>query len=404
MAESWNHYDITAMLQTAINQKITTARNKPDQPQRQTQPQKVNTTKRESPLTISLPQGELQRVTSRKHTLRGKITNHNLQTKLLIDGEKIALSSNGNFSKKLTFPIGITEVMIVATDSRGNEIEKLVTIHRKVTNLQKNKKQITLSPPEEQIKHDPNALAIIIGVDEYELASSAPWSNSDAALFYDYANTVLGVDYERIKLLRGEEAKGRDIWKSFSQWVPALSEPNQSNIYVFFAGHGLASEDGTDAYIVPWDGDPELLERTAILRKDLIEGLQRLAPKSVTLFMDTCYSGTGKGGKSTLVADARALRMIRDRDYRELPENFTLFSASANNEIASSHPTQKHGLFSYWMMRGLGGDADSNNDQKITAGELHGFISKNVQKDAVSIGRQQHPQLVGDSERVIAAW
>jgi len=36
------------------------------------------------------------------------------------------------------------------------------------------------------------------------------------------------------------------------------------------------------------------------------------------------------------------------------------------------------------MMRGLGGDADSNNDQKITAGELHGFISKNVQKDAVS--------------------
>jgi len=174
MAESWNHYDITAMLQTAINQKITTARNKPDQPQRQTQPQKVNTTKRESPLTISLPQGELQRVTSRKHTLRGKITNHNLQTKLLIDGEKIALSSNGNFSKKLTFPIGITEVMIVATDSRGNEIEKLVTIHRKVTNLQKNKKQITLSPPEEQIKHDPNALAIIIGVDEYELASNAP--------------------------------------------------------------------------------------------------------------------------------------------------------------------------------------------------------------------------------------
>jgi hypothetical protein len=56
------------------------------------------------------------------------------------------------------------------------------------------------------------------------------------------------------------------------------------------------------------------------------------------------------------------------------------------------------------MMQGLGGDADSNNDRKITNGELHAFIDKNVQKNAVSMGRKQHPQLVGDKDKVIASW
>jgi hypothetical protein len=81
-----------------------------------------------------------------------------------------------------------------------------------------------------------------------------------------------------------------------------------------------------------------------------------------------------------------------------------LFSAAANDETAISHPTQKNGLFSYWMMRGLGGEADSNNDNKLTNGELHAFISDKVQKTAINEGHKQNPQLVGDEDAVIASW
>jgi hypothetical protein len=56
------------------------------------------------------------------------------------------------------------------------------------------------------------------------------------------------------------------------------------------------------------------------------------------------------------------------------------------------------------MMRGLGGEADNNNDRKITNGELHKFINKNVKKAAVLMGRKQNSQLVGDADRVIASW
>ena len=50
-------------------------------------------------------------------------------------------------------------------------------------------------------------------------------------------------------------------------------------------------------------------------------------------------------------------------------------------------------------MKGLEGQADSNNDQTITNGELHAFINKNVSRQA-----NQTPQLKGDSERIIVQW
>ena len=186
------------------------------------------------------------------------------------------------------------------------------------------------------------------------------------------------------------------------KWLPSQVDKNKSNIYVYFAGHGLASEDGKEAYLIPHDGDTSMLSRTAIPRKDVINGLDKLKARSVTLFMDTCYSGAAKGGQQTLVA-SRGLRIVKKNTLADLPSNFTLFSAAANDETAISHPTQKNGLFSYWMMRGLGGEADSNNDNKLTNGELHAFISDKVQKTAISKGHKQNPQLVGDKDKVIAS-
>ena len=67
-----------------------------------------------------------------------------------------------------------------------------------------------------------------------------------------------------------------------------------------------------------------------------------------------------------LVADARGLRVSAKSD--DLPANFTVLSAAANDQISSSLPEAKHGLFSYLLMRGLEGDADADRDRMITAG------------------------------------
>jgi predicted secreted protein len=341
-------------------------------------------------------------VNDKQATISGVVKDSSKITEFLIKGKEVAIDENGNFSISRYIRLGRNTFDIVALDAFGNKVTKVITITRQkevAKNLDK-----PLDLPSFKGRRDENAVALIIGLDKYETITNAPWAESDAFVFYDYAQQSLGISADRISLITGNQSDRSGIWKSLDRWLPTMVEKNDSNVYVYFAGHGLASADGKEAYLLPYDGDPDMLDRTAIPKQEVIDGLKDLKARSVTLFMDTCYSGTPKGGNGTLVADSRGLRIIKKNSFSALPKNFTIFSAASNDETASSHPTLDNGLFSYWMMRGLGGEADNNNDRKITNGELHKFINKNVKKAAVLMGRKQNSQLVGDVDRVIASW
>jgi len=354
------------------------------------------------PPVIVITQKDNITITESQVAISGIITDDSEINKVLVDDKLVSLSSSGTFNTKLYIPFGETKVLIDATDVKGNSSTKSITITRKES-VYKNKDK-RLIPPLNAKTSNPSALALIIGIDKYESIANAQWAESDAGMFYDFANKSLGISEDRIKLIRGNKSDMRGIWKSVEQWLPAYIDKNRSDLYVYFAGHGLASEDGEDVYLIPWDGDPELLSRTALKRSELVGSLKKLNARNVTMFMDTCYSGKAKGGKGVLVADARGLRIVKKNNQPSLPSNFTLFSAAASDETARSHPSLKHGLFSYWMMRGLGGEADINGDNKLTNGELHSFVNKKVQQTAITIGHKQHPQLIGDKDKVIASW
>ncbi len=52
-------------------------------------------------------------------------------------------------------------------------------------------------------------------------------------------------------------------------------------------------------------------------------------------------------------------------------------------------------------MRGMEGDADTNKDGKITTGEMHGYLTEQVARQAGMQNRIQQPQLIGDPNRVL---
>ena len=183
--------------------------------------------------------------------------------------------------------------------------------------------------------------------------------------------------------------------------MAAEIKANETDVYLFFAGHGLVSNNKKDLFLLPYDGDPDLLEDSSLKRSELFELIETNKPRSITAFLDTCYSGLTRGNEM-LVADARPVMIVSDES--NVSPNITLFSASANNEIASGFNETKHGLFSYYMMKGLEGDADSNGDKKITTGELHAFLLTNVKKQAQRLGREQTPQLSGDPDKVLVRW
>jgi hypothetical protein len=85
--------------------------------------------------------------------------------------------------------------------------------------------------------------------------------------------------------------------------------------------------------------------------------------------------------------------------------NVTVFSAAGGKEISSAWPEKKHGLFSYYLMKGMRGDADANNDNQITVGELGDYVKENVSNMAGMLDREQTPGLrTLDEDKVLISY
>ena len=61
-------------------------------------------------------------------------------------------------------------------------------------------------------------------------------------------------------------------------------------------------------------------------------------------------------------------------------------------------------MFSYYLMKGMEGAADENQDNKISNGELIAYIQNNVSKVAFSQNREQDPMLAGDPDKVLMSY
>ena len=297
---------------------------------------------------------------------------------------------------------GTNGLTLVAVDRWNNSTEKNVQIKVEIKETKVAKGYEKLLPNKVKVNNDKNKIAIIIGVEKYEYLANldAAFANRDANAFREYAIRALGVDPSNINLLIDKDANRPKILRALKLWLPKIGGENR-DIYIFFAGHGLASDDGKNLYVLPQDGDANLLEDTAIKRSEIVELLEKVNPKSVTMFFDTCYSGQTRN-EETLVASLRPVRIVADE--QSLPDNFTVFTASANDQTSGSINEAKHGMFSYYLMKGLEGKADENKDKQITNREMIAYLKANVSKEAFTQNRQQDPMLSGDPDQVLMIY
>lgn len=207
-----------------------------------------------------------------------------------------------------------------------------------------------------------------------------------------------GVKPENIRLLSDDKAESSEILLTLRSWLPTRVNRDKTDVFVFYSGHGLSSPDGESLFLLPYDVNRDLLDRTAITQKEVIELIAKSNPRSATLFMDACYSGQTRTGE-TLLASARPISISAKQGV--VPQNFTVFSASAPDQISSSSPEVRHGIFSYFLMRGLEGDADQNKDGQISVAEMQAYLAEQVPRQALSQNRVQRPQVIGDQGRVL---
>jgi hypothetical protein len=330
--------------------------------------------------------------------ISGQVTDNVAVAEVTIDGEAVRLGNDGSFTTSFYVPRSGKTVEIIAFDKKGNKATKSLFIERGEVRQATGPVFASLNPSVKRVKSNKDALALIVGIADYERTpAKAAYADKDAQTFYDYAMLKLGIPAGNIKELVNVKAGRVDVSLAIKDFIARSTKQGQSDIYVFFAGHGLANQSGEEMYLLPYDGSPRLLEDSAISRERLFADISAANPRSVTVFLDTCYSGTTRGTDMLIASRPIAIRALE----QSIPDNFTVMTAAAGDQTAKPLEEAKHGMFSYFLMKGMEGEADTNNDNEITAGELHSYVQTNVIQQSSG---SQTPELQGDADRVLVRF
>ena len=329
--------------------------------------------------------------------IEGRVSDNVGVVELLVNGQPIAFGNDGRFTHQEYLPTGGKEFTIVVVDRAGLKTTETVRLNREASKQVAKVSFDSLNPTTRRVKSNTNAIALIVGVAEYSKTAPAEFADKDAQVFYDYANLKLGIPKDRIQTLINDKADEVGLLSGINKWLKRSVKQGESDVYIFFAGHGLASDDGDTAYLIPYDGAPDFLERTAISRDEVFREVSSVNPRSVTVFLDTCYSGDTRGETRLIAGRPLSIKL----QEQSLPKGFTVLTAAGGDQIAKPLKEAQHGMFSYFLMKGMEGGADSNSDNQITARELHTYVRENVVQQS---GGSQVPELQGDAERVLVRF
>jgi len=275
---------------------------------------------------------------------------------------------------------GENRITVAAVDTDGMTTEETVTVVR-----QKARGRIW---------------AVVVGINDYRHTRNLKYAVNDARAFADYLREVVEVPEERIFCLTDEEATRNRVQSLLGTRLKRRAAA-EDTVIIFYAGHGAVEADpldpdgdGFEKYLLPQDARLDDLYSSAIAMKEVHTIFQRIRAERLIFIADTCYSGA-TGGRSMLAAKTRAA--LSDGFFERISQGKgrVILSACSANEVSKEDDGLGHGLFSYYLLKGLEGEADQDGDGIITVSEVFGYLSRKVPEAS---GQDQHPVRKGETQ------
>jgi uncharacterized caspase-like protein len=160
---------------------------------------------------------------------------------------------------------------------------------------------------------------------------------------------------------------------------------------VYYSGHGAPNSRTGDAFLVPYDGDPAFIDETGYSLKRMYAALGRLPAKEVIVALDSCFSGAG--GRSVIAKGSRPL--VMNMQKTAVPKNMIVLSASAGDQTSSTYDEKGHGLFTYFLLKGIKNEDVVREDGSLDISTLFDYVKPQVSSIArKKYNNEQTPQLI----------
>jgi hypothetical protein len=233
----------------------------------------------------------------------------------------------------------------------------------------------------------PNKVALIFGNEDYSGSLNSEinveYARRDATVFRDYVIKALGVPQENVYFFTdatlGVMKRNIDLVCNIIQKMP-----NQPELIFYYAGHGFPDEQNKTPYLIPVDVNATNVS-SAIALKDVYQKLGETGANKITVLLDACFSG---GGRNQGLMAARGV-LIKPKE-EILTGNMVVFSASSGEQTASPYHDQKHGMFTYYLLKKI---QESNGT--VTFGTLDEYLKSNIGLKSLQVnGKSQDPTTI----------
>ncbi len=230
----------------------------------------------------------------------------------------------------------------------------------------------------------PRSYALVIGIARYaNLPPQAQlkYPDRDADAIYTVLISKQGGEFppENVHVLKDSEATLANLKYQLETWLPSVAR-DDDRVLIYFAGHGFISDGAS--YLAPYDLQRDNIPGTAYAMSRLGDVIgNKIHAKWKVLLADACHSG--------------AITPEEDRaqvNHSLLDLNNSLFVVTASRDREQSFEGPGwgggHGIFTYYAVKGLEGEADTSGDGVVSAQELGDYVYANVSQ---ATSQKQHP-------------
>ncbi|AZQ64001.1 CHAT domain-containing protein [Flammeovirga pectinis] len=220
-----------------------------------------------------------------------------------------------------------------------------------------------------------NLYLLVVGVNTYKNANyNLNFAVADATSFsqaiVSSSSKIFKNTYH--KTILNTEATRSNIINAFDE-IKSKATPNDLFIF-YFAGHG-AIINSSDFHLILTDvtqiyGNENITSK-ALTAKELQKKCAEIQAQKQLVILDACHSGEAVNSfKSRGFAEEKAITQLARST------GATLIASTTSTQFASEFSSLGHGIFTYALLEGLNGNADTvSKDGKVTVKELESYLN-----------------------------
>ena len=235
---------------------------------------------------------------------------------------------------------------------------------------------------------DDKTFVVIVSNENYKNEESVPFAKNDGEVFKVYCQKTLGIPEDHIRF-SPDATLGEMNYAIYWLGNMLKAYDGEARAIVYYSGHGMPDESGKEAYLLPVDGFSQSTEG-ALSTKSLYKKLGDMNSKNIMVFLDACFSGAKRDGK--MLASSRGVAIKAKTD--PVGDNTVVFSAAQGDETAYPYKSQKHGMFTYYVLEKM-----QQSGGYTTLGELSDYVTQQVKRKAVveNNGKSQTPTVIASN-------